>query len=443
MLKSIGFACFALVLSPALYFASPLIGQTNGKSKEPIAFVGHGAFFDSQGQEIEQTIEFIEKAQLWYIENSKDRMGSSRASYLKVESELVKGLSLDKREQLFAKQVAFNRALSAPRQSQFDSRTLGKLSAVEFALRKMLTTTAIKSVYFSTKSNSSGELIRRVDALDTRANAFLSVSAKALDGKGYVDECAAAGVPIPPPIGQITGTKAWTSQGVISGSDLFIVKGFPAEVRTYEDPNGVCYALPRYTDDTKSVVQIDGVICQSKTTSKVCYWDNSMKTKGFLFPSGTKIPIGYPDSTINPDGLYQAGGTELEGADGGVCTDCHGGENSFVVHPKVVFSNGTTWGALENSIPAFGPDFYKPIVSVNWPDNSVAEDDSNVPKACVGCHSQGSSAGRFPRLSVKLEGYCKRILPQAIERTMPPRAAGSLKGSPEILAFLKLCERPS
>jgi hypothetical protein len=56
----------------------------------------------------------------------------------------------------------------------------------------------------------------------------------------------------------------------------------------------------------------------------------------------------------------------------------------------------------------------------------------------VGCHTQGV-AGRFPQLSTALEGYCKTILKQAITRTMPPSAPGSLANTQEVKDFQALC----
>lgn len=70
------------------------------------------------------------------------------------------------------------------------------------------------------------------------------------------------------------GTAGWKSQGFIPTGDQFIV-GSPAEVRTYQstNPAGMCYALPRF-DANKTTVNLDGVICLSEETSKVCFWDN-------------------------------------------------------------------------------------------------------------------------------------------------------------------------
>src|SRR5262249_27348653 len=159
------------------------------------------------------------------------------------------------------------------------------------------------------------------------------VTATINSGQAYIDECRAAGVPIPPTINVMdpAGLMGWKSQGFIPTTDQFIV-GTPAEVRTYHStsPEGMCYALPRYTDASLSEVQLDGVICMGKVSSKVCFWDNQWKNPAtnivepFFFAAGTQIPIGVP---AMPGEKYQAGGKEIEPGMGGICTGCHAGEN--------------------------------------------------------------------------------------------------------------------
>ena len=165
--------------------------------------------------------------------------------------------------------------------------------------------------------------------------------------KKYIDECRANGVPIPPPIGKLdpTGKAGWKSLGFIPKNSQFIV-GTPAEVRVFlsDAPAGMCFALPRYVDDSLQQIQLDGVICLGQLSSKVCVWDNQMpaanldgttSVQEFLFGTGEQIPIGVPDLKIDAKGRYQAGGAEIEYGTGEICTNCHAGENAYVIHPKV------------------------------------------------------------------------------------------------------------
>lgn len=41
---------------------------------EPIAYIGHGAFFDAKGQEIAFTPEFVERAQNWYLQKLAQKL---------------------------------------------------------------------------------------------------------------------------------------------------------------------------------------------------------------------------------------------------------------------------------------------------------------------------------------------------------------------------------
>jgi hypothetical protein len=139
-------------------------------------------------------------------------------------------------------------------------------------------------------------------------------------GAAYRAECLAAGVPIPPDFGP---GSAWVSRGLIPQSSLFIVAGLGAEVLTYQStsPEGMCVALPRF-NTTTNLVELDGVICLGKTTSKVCFWDNEKNGTAFTFTRGDAVPFN-----------NFGGGTELLANAGGVCSDCHAGENPYIIHP--------------------------------------------------------------------------------------------------------------
>jgi hypothetical protein len=60
----------SLLLSAALGWSSAAVAQV----PEPIAFIGHGAMFDEAGSPIHATPAFIEKAQIYYLENLSARL---------------------------------------------------------------------------------------------------------------------------------------------------------------------------------------------------------------------------------------------------------------------------------------------------------------------------------------------------------------------------------
>src|SRR5216683_5972296 len=82
-----------------------------------------------------------------------------------------------------------------------------------------------------------------------------------LGGAAYIDECRAAGVPIPPD----WGSPQWQSQGGLTTNFL----GGNAEVFTFQNssPRGFCFALPR---SAGNIIEALGIICQGNDTSKAC-----------------------------------------------------------------------------------------------------------------------------------------------------------------------------
>jgi hypothetical protein len=176
--------------------------------------------------------------------------------------------------------------------------------------------------------------------------------------------------------------------------------------------------------------------------------DSSGGTAGIGFPFGAneQIPIGIPDLTVDPKGRFQAGGQDLANGTGGVCTDCHAGENPFIVHPKLDLGGGLLMGKLNRpplNLPVFSMERYDPFVPSSWPQNRDSEPTNKVPAACSVCHDKDEQGGRFPLLSSTLQmGYCGTILRQAIEKTMPPSKPGDLKDDPEVKAFFDLCRSP-
>lgn len=425
----------ALVLAIALLCsAEPARAQDDA----PIAYAGHGAFFDRNGKQIEPTQAFVADAQKWYRAKLLAGLdGKQRKAYAAHEADVDKAVAAEAAAGPQARLLARNSALewlaANSKVGQADHRLRGHLQALAYALSFQLPAapgsgTVERRETFSTPV----ELQRRLDTLRKRkaASGFQVQSATMNAGQLYLNECAANKVPIPPPINRMdpAGLTGWKSQGFIPTASQFIV-GTPAEVRTYKStsPEGMCYALPRYTDATLTQVELDGVICMSRETSKVCFWDNQMNKVGFTFPAGTQIPIGVPDLSVDPAGRYQAGGFELLGGSGQVCTDCHAGENPYITHPRINLAPGLRWDSLSEppqSLPTFAPNRYDPIVASAWPQNRFSQAESTVPSQCKTCHTKGD-AGRFPHLSNELPGYCGMVLARAINATMPPGSPGS------------------
>lgn len=423
--------------APAGLAAAPV------RDGEPIAYVGHGGFFGQDGRQIVPTAEFVANAQSWYRERLLAGLKpKQRAAFSAFEQRLGKGLNLTGQAGLVVRQRALDWLIARSPRTLTDLMQ-GRLNALKYRLNWQL------PLHDDLKELQSLKSFKLDPAIEARLKLAeftppIPKTATANSGAAYIAECTAAGVPIPPSIGDLS-PGAWTSLGFIPQAEQFIV-GTPAEFRVFENSDGMCVALPRYLDNTLATVQLDGVICLSQTTSKVCFWDNQMSGSAFMFAAGTQIPIGVPNLGVDPLGRYQAGGAELSAPVGGMCTNCHAGENPYIIHPDADLGGGLLMGDLDDSplnLPTFGPNRYDPLVLGSWVQNSLSQ-ALDVPPVCAGCHNTvGSPAGRFPHLSSSLNDYCGTILGQAVTQTMPPGSPGSEVGTVELNDFLAWCGVPA
>jgi hypothetical protein len=438
-LLSVLVACALAVSGPA----------ARAQDREPIAFIGHGAFFSADGKEVAPTPDFVARAQAWYRAKLLATLPSAKQAEFARFDKQLNVIQADGQARLIVQHRALEWLAANANKAKVDPRTIGKINALRRALDFKLRDSPDPADYREREEFQLNPDIRnKLDQPPFKLGGGMQVfSVTTKSGQAYLNECITADVPIPPPIGVLdpAGTSGWRSHGFIPQSIQFIV-GTPAELRSYRAANGMCFALPRYTNDNKTTVMLDGVICLSQTTSKVCIWDNQMGGMGFNFTSGAHIPIGVPDLAVDPSGRYQAGGRELEGGTGGVCTDCHAGRNPYIVHPQADLGNGVKMGDLNQppiNLPTFSPNRYDPLVAASWPQNALSQSPPLVPPVCGGCHGPGGIGGAFPHLSSELPGYCNAVLAKAVARTMPPGAPGSQQNNPDVVAFRQWCGSPA
>lgn len=427
---------------------------------EPIAAIGHGAFFDSTGKQIPVTAQWVAATQEWYRKKLAAALPEQKKSaYAAYQKRLSADWKSEGQTALVVRQQELDWLVANA--AKVDPRTPGKLNALKYELQwKLPTEPSLETPKVREKFTLDPAVEQKLRTLaPTGGIVFLSTINT---GAAYIAECTTNQVPIPPSIGvidDVNGTAGWKRLGYIPAASQFIT-GTPAQLRVYHStsPEGMCVALPRYTDASLTTVMLDGVICLSQVTSKVCIWDNQMAATpstgmgvGFNFGVNDVIPIGVPSM---PGGQYQGGGREIEYGSGGVCTDCHAGENPYIVHPNLALPATPTGsgGPLMSTLGVFGPDDlefapnrYDPIVGASWPQNDKSMTPAYVPGQCLACHTQGD-AGRFPHLSsVYVNGYCNTILAQAIQsslpHTMPPGAPGSLASNAAVLAFKSWCSQ--
>ncbi len=428
----------------AIWLLSVALTPLQAQDGEPIATTGHGAFFDRDGRQIPVTLSFAATAQAWYRTRLTDALtAAKKREFAAYETRLLTGLNAQGQDLLILQHQALEWLLANTTSDNLKLQSAAKIRALRQAMNWKLSDQAdLKVAEKREPFTPRPEVLKRIDSLQVKPAALrrggvrpLSVTTNS--GQAYINECMAAGVPIPPTINVMdpAGVAGWKSQGFIPTGTQFIV-GTPAELRSFKtsSPEGMCFALPRYTDATRTTVELDGVICMGKQSSKVCFWDNQWTDPGtgtvgsFFFPAGTQIPIGVP-AVLN--GKYQGGGKEIEFGPGGICTDCHAGENPYIIHPRANLATSGTpvlWETLSQSpqlLPTMPVNRYDPIVAATWPQNQLSQIGTAVPGACGACHVKGGT-GRFPHLSNQLPGYCGTVLAQAITTTMPPSSPGSV-----------------
>lgn len=196
-------------------------------------------------------------------------------------------------------------------------------------------------------------------------------------GREYRLECEDARVPVPETL--LDETNGWVNRGEITTE--FLSPGREAELWTWETEEGICMALPRWNGADEAV--LFGLICFSFETGNTCFWDN--EANDFL--------ARYQTHSIED----LIGGAALEGNNQGECSNCHAGENPFVVDPyEPAFA--WLWGKSGwESISA--EEWPKPIVHQDWLGNpGPISSLGPVPAGqgqCTECHNEASGM-RFP-----------------------------------------------
>ena len=284
----------AVCLLPIL-IATP----TRADNDEPIAYIGHGAFFDQKGNQIAPTAEFVARAQDWYQAKLLAGLNAAKkAEFAAFEKQLNAAIRAEGQERLVVRHRLLDWLVANAPQVAADGRTVGKLNALKYQLNwKLPERATLDQNLFGEEFKLTPDIENRLKLPALNPVGLHVETATTNTGQNYINECMAAGVPVPPTIGVLdpAGVAGWKSQGFIPTAEQFIVNS-PAEVRTFKStsPSGMCIALPRYTDASKSTVALDGVICLGQTSSKVCFWDNQMQGNTFTFPAGTRIPSGSP-----------------------------------------------------------------------------------------------------------------------------------------------------
>jgi hypothetical protein len=127
-------ACWVTAMSGGLWS-----NEARAQSEEPIASIGHGAFFDRTGNEIPLTQAFVEKAQTWYREDMLSSLNArQKRDFAAFERRLYDGVQVQGQARLAVRQRALEWLVAASPRHKNDDRTLGKLRALRYALTRPL-----------------------------------------------------------------------------------------------------------------------------------------------------------------------------------------------------------------------------------------------------------------------------------------------------------------
>ena len=379
--------------------------QALTRRADPLSAVGHGGFFDAKGVEIEPDSRFIRNAQLYYLERLRASADTQAAAQFERKQARIKRIVDD--------EVLANSFLITWFTNQSNTSEGAAIAAKNAALRGHYLRT-----YQPDRKEKDPLGLTPAQRERLTGEGAIPLSLTTNGGKEYLEECLNAGVPTPPD----WGSADWSGPNPLIKK--FIVTGLAADVYTFESksPRGICMALPRYNPDSRTIALL-GVICLGADTSKACFWDNE----------------DVPRSGITPIEDFR-GGAQLAGGD--ICSDCHAGENPYVVHP----GSAVDIGAIQHP-----NSWYDPLVIASWPQNPgptnvldpivLAGGDGS----CLSCHQYGS-AGRFPEASTALPGWCNAVFRNAVglgsaTKTMP-LGGGSLDFSKHINGLDAACGDP-
>lgn len=396
--------------------AAPAGGRASGLSASgalPIDVVGHGSFYDTKGERVQLDVAHVVATQQSHIKRLEATKGFENAG---VRRDVINKLVKDK---VVADALYVDALLAVLKPGD-----AAHVASVNNATRWYYLLDVLKQPAPSPdKPWTKGVDPKNVDELEK--NGIPVALAINVGGAKYREACKAAGVPMP----EAVYSKEWVNRGTFT--DEFISESMEAELWSYEstDPPGVCLALPRYPSGDPNRASLFGIICLGTQSSKACFFDNPA---GVKFQRNVEVPFS-----------SWVGGADLVANAQGVCSDCHSGENPYIVHPeKAPFDSvlgDTTLKPLS---------WYDPLVDASWPQNpgpTSLLDAVSSPGRCDGCHRAGASAGRFPELSQELRGYCRNVFEQAVRPinpgTMPAFGADQSQFKEHIKALRNACER--
>jgi uncharacterized repeat protein (TIGR01451 family) len=414
-------------------------------SSDPILSVGEDGIMGVDGGQFQPTLPFIQSVQQYYI---------SRLTPTPLEYTTWTVISNDVSDQVLANALFIDYLAATNATTAW---TPEAITAKNDALRWYYLVNMKRSPLLP---GTNGPWARGIDPsvatnLETSGIPVFVATESTNARQAYTNSCALKGVPIPPDV----FTGGWVNLGQIQ--DPFISETLYAELWIYvsQNPPGVCLALPRYiipagaaAPPANASIELLGLIClgfkaQADGNCYACFWDNPAANRPTA--AGAAPAAGFWKRGVARPVTDFVGGADLNDPGqvgvGGQCSDCHAGQNSFVVHPRKAPFKAAYNAVQDPAVKAHGANlngdvWYTPLgLDPSWPQNP--NPGNNQGGACVSCHKPGDKAGRLPMIYDGVPGYCETILATATQTkfvggkvvagvkppnpTMPPGSPGN------------------
>jgi hypothetical protein len=223
----------------------------------------------------------------------------------------------------------------------------------------------------------------------------------------YLDNCRAAGVPIP---GRMLDDGGWSKEILlpVGEADRYFVARDATKLKLwhYKEPDGGrCVTFLRQKTDIPFI----GTICMNAAENKACFFDNEIYTAG----GRQRVDEATMQKTDFKDLVHPLDFDDVK------CHLCHLGDNPLLVHPNTYTELGRQlWtGSTKQQQFEFVP-FGDSLGG--WHNPNPLPALGNGKDACLSCHD-------LPSFKViGGSGYCP-LLEDAANRIMPPKWAGVQK----------------
>ncbi len=404
----------------------------------------HGFFINTDGKQIKVTPEFILQTQDAYVQNLKRQLTPTMLpAYQKILDVISSTGSLSEADRVWSNAILIGFLLNTVKVA--DEPTVRSRNQSLLSSYAKLIGSPIASGDLAASKTPQWVKMKQIFTRDDIASIVGREDIASIVGnKGfrysYSAKCKAAGVPVPPNwdakinvADDVVSANGWKKQGQLTTNYLTQPGQHPnANTIVYSyipktGPKGLCIALPILQNDPgvtpNTVIDALGIICQgisttgdpNKSNSKACFWDNN------------------GDETLMANTNYKINSVAFKAPpklpDDNQCTDCHAGENAFIVHP------GTPLEAAKKEFNKLNtPNFtsqnnwYSPV-QPTWPINPEPAAYPNGNGLCGSCH-KASYAGRLPNVNPfglggtpprdNLYKFCYFLLPNVLTQVVNP-----------------------